>query len=162
MFMPFRSHLARSFDSGLRSNQAIAAIVALAAVAGAVVWLGGKPADVLLAPVHAFALWALVREIDPDHQWSALLAAIAVAVWALLGGPIGSPLPAGGLAVAGRLITATTGSISRPTESSGYPSSAAVILRSAGLSPARARVATLAGTSPMSRARSSGSIFSRI
>ncbi|HWB89867.1 MAG TPA: hypothetical protein VG872_11770 [Acidimicrobiia bacterium] len=109
MFMPFRSHLARSFDFALRSNQAIAAIVALAAVAGVVVWVGGEPAEVLLAPVHAFTLWALVREIDPDHQWSALLAAVSVAVWALVGGPVGSPLPAGGLAVAGRLMTATTG-----------------------------------------------------
>lgn len=55
-----------------------------------------------------------------------------------------------------------SGVMYRPTESSGYPRSAAVILRSAGLSPARARVAILAGASPMRRARSSGSISSRM
>lgn len=109
MSMPFRSHLARSFDFRLRSNQAIAAIVLLAAGFAFVLWLGGEPVGILLAPVLAFGVWAIVREIDPDHQWTALVAAAAAAAWTLLGRPVGSVLPLAGLVVAARVITATTG-----------------------------------------------------
>ena len=109
MSMPFRSHLARSLDFASRSNQAIAAIAVLTAGIAVVMWLGGESADLLLAPVHTFILWAIVREIDPDHQWTALLAALVTAAWILLGGPVASALPLVGLLVAGRIITATTG-----------------------------------------------------
>lgn len=109
MAMSFRSHLTRSLDFGRRSNQAITAIVVIAAGIAAVLWLDGEPAQILLAPVHTFVAWAIVREIDPDHQWSALLAAVAAAGWIVLGFPVASALPAAGLLVAGRLITATTG-----------------------------------------------------
>ena len=50
--------------------------------------------------------------------------------------------------------------MSRPADSSGYPRSAAVISRSWRLSPASTRRATLAGSSPRRRARSSGSMSS--
>lgn len=109
MWMPFRSHLARSLDLRLRSNQALILIVVISAGTAVVLWLGGEPAAIFMAPVQAFLVWGIVREIDPDHQWSALVAAIATAGWALLGEPVLSALPALGLLVAARLITATTG-----------------------------------------------------
>lgn len=107
--MAFRTHLGRPLDLRLRSNQAVVALVALSALAALVWWLRGEPAPVFLAPAHAFVLWALVREIDPDHQWSALTAGLLGAVWVLAGNEMVSILAVGGLLVAARLVSATTG-----------------------------------------------------
>lgn len=107
--MAFRSHLGRSLDLRLRSNQAMVGLVAIASLVALVLWLGGESATLFLAPAHVFATWALVREIDPDHQWTALVAAASAGAWVLAGLPVLSILPLGGLVGASRLISATTG-----------------------------------------------------
>lgn len=100
----FRSHIGRPIDLSLRSNQLIAALTLLVAVAGAALWWGGESPDAWLAPIHTFIFWALVRELDPDRHWTALLAAVAAGAWVLLGYDIVSAFALGGLLMAGRLV----------------------------------------------------------
>jgi hypothetical protein len=107
--MDFRSHLGRRIDLRHRSNLVLAVIVALAGVAAAVLWISGEPGTVLWAPVHAFLIWALLREIDPDHQWSAIVGAVVAGVWVLNGLAITSVWAPGGLILAARIATSTTG-----------------------------------------------------
>jgi hypothetical protein len=107
--MDFRSHLARPFDSRLRSNQALIALLVATGGAGLVLWLSGRPGTLLLAPIHVFLIWALLREIDPDHQWTAILGGVLTGVWVLTGGPIAPAWATAGLMLAGRITTSTTG-----------------------------------------------------
>ncbi|HET8739091.1 MAG TPA: hypothetical protein VFO17_05095 [Acidimicrobiia bacterium] len=107
--MDFRSHLARSFDFRSATNLTLAGLV-LAALGVAVVrWLNGAAGEVFLAPVFVFVIWALLREIDPDHPWVALATGAVAGVWVLADRPVLSALAAGGLVVAARIITSTTG-----------------------------------------------------
>lgn len=78
-------------------------------MAAVVFWLSGTAVTVLLAPVLAFLLWALLREIDPDHQWTAIVGAVVAGVWVLRGLPVSSVWATGGLIVATRITTSTTG-----------------------------------------------------
>ena len=80
-----------------------------AAGVAAVLWWRGEPVEILLSPVHAFVMWGLVREIDPDHNWTALAAATLTAVWVLTGGAAVSALAMAGLMLAARIVTSTTG-----------------------------------------------------
>lgn len=107
--MDFRSHLSRPMDFKSMSNLALAAVCLVTAAIAALLWLGGESGTVMLSPVYAFLVWALVREIDPDHNWTALAAAAFTAAWALLGEPILSGFAIGGLMVAARIVTSTTG-----------------------------------------------------
>ena len=91
-------------DLSLRSNQLIAALTVLAAVAGGVLWWSGESPAAWLAPVHTFIFWALVRELDPDRHWTALLAAAAAGTWVLLGNDTIGAFAMGGLLLAGRLV----------------------------------------------------------
>ncbi|MEA1902092.1 MAG: hypothetical protein U9N56_01040, partial [Actinomycetota bacterium] len=63
----------------------------------------------LWAPVHTFLAWALVREIDPDHQSAAIAAGIASGLWILAGLDAVGVLMVGALMVAARLVTNSTG-----------------------------------------------------
>ena len=107
--MDFRSHLARPMDFRRRSNLMLAVIVVISAGVAGFLWLNGEPGEIWISPVYVFLIWALLREIDPDHNWTALLAAAATAVWSLAGGPVASGLAIAGLMVAARIITSTTG-----------------------------------------------------
>jgi hypothetical protein len=92
-----------------RSNVLLAIIVVLSGGAALVLWLTGSPGSVGLAPVFAFLLWALLREIDPDHQWPAIGGAVMGSIWVLSGLPVPSVLATGGLVVMARITTSTTG-----------------------------------------------------
>lgn len=107
--MAFRSHVGRPFDLGLWSNRLLLLSVAGFGVTAGAFWAYGSPIDVLWAPAHFFVTWALVRELDPDHHWSALLAGAGAGVWALAGLPVTSALAVGGLMLAARLVLNSTG-----------------------------------------------------
>lgn len=74
-----------------------------------VLWLGGSPGSILLAPVFVFLIWGLLREIDPDHEWSALIGAVVTGAWQLTGKPSVSAFAVAGLMLAARILTHTTG-----------------------------------------------------
>lgn len=99
-----RSHIGRPVDLSLRSNQLIAGLTLLMAVAGVALWWSGESPDAWLAPIHTFIFWALVRELDPDRHWTALLAAALAGLWVLLGYDVVSAFAMGGLLMAGRLV----------------------------------------------------------
>lgn len=107
--MPIKSHLLRSLDPRLPSNLALIALVVVAAGVAMLLWLNGAPAAVLLAPVHVFLSWALLREIDPDHPYTAQVGGAIAGTWVLTGGETVSAFAVVGLMTGARLITASTG-----------------------------------------------------
>lgn len=106
--MAFRSHVGRRLDLRLVSNRLAVALTLAAGLAAVVFWFLEDRSEVLWAPVHAFAVWSLVREIDPDHDWTALAAAVLAAVWALAATPM-STLALVGLALSARLVLNSIG-----------------------------------------------------
>lgn len=107
--MAFKSHLFRSLDLRRPSNVSMVAIVVTSGVVALVLWLGDGSGQVFLAPVFAFLVWALTREVDPDHDWTALVGALLASVWVLSGGSVVSGLAVAGLLTAARIMTSTTG-----------------------------------------------------
>ncbi|MGB7861372.1 MAG: hypothetical protein WBM90_12815 [Acidimicrobiia bacterium] len=107
--MKIRSRLLRSFDPSLRANQILFALLLVAAVAGAVQALQEDSIAPLLAPIYLFGLWTLVREIDPDHNWTALVAGTGAAMWVLLGFDATAWAAAFGMMLAARLVVNSTG-----------------------------------------------------
>lgn len=107
--MDFRSHLVRRIDIRSPSNVAIAILTVITGGIAVVRWLGAEPGEIVLAPVYVFLIWALIREIDPDHHWAALVGATLTAGWALSGANVTSALAIAGLMVAARIVTSTTG-----------------------------------------------------
>ncbi len=107
--MAFRSHLGRSLDFSLAANRLIVGLTLVATVAaGVVVWTGGE-AKVWLAPVYTFALWAFIRELDPDHHSTAIAGAFAAGTWVLAGLDPAGMVTVVGLALAARLVSNSTG-----------------------------------------------------
>lgn len=102
--MELRSHLARPLDFSHMSNRAIVVLAGLAGVAAGVLWLTGADIELLWAPVHVFLVWALVRELDPDRQATALLAGAVAGVWILLGVDTIGALAVAGFLMAARLV----------------------------------------------------------
>lgn len=108
--MRFRSHLGRGVDLGLWSNRTIAALTVLALIAGLVVafvsdvsiWLPAAAATV------TFLAWALTRELDPDQDITALMAAVLAGAWVLAGFEV-ALLALGGMILVGRLLLESTG-----------------------------------------------------
>lgn len=96
-------------DMSLPSNRAIAGLCGVALIAAVAVWLTGGPIDVLWAPVHTFLAWSVMREIDPDHQVTALLSALVAGLWVIAGLEIVGALAVGALMLASRLVSNTTG-----------------------------------------------------
>lgn len=114
--MAFRSHLGRGLDMSLPSNRAIVALTLLTgAAATAVVWSGGA-STVLLAPLHTFALWALLREIDPDHDTAALVAGALGGLWVVAGLDASGLAVTAGVAVAARVALSSTGRRPLPSD----------------------------------------------
>jgi hypothetical protein len=107
--MDFKSHLGRPPDFRSPAFLIMVAAVALAAGLALLRWLGGEPATVFLAPVFTFLIWALMREIDPDHPWAAILAGTLSAGWVLVGGEVLSGWAVAGLMMSTRIVTSTTG-----------------------------------------------------
>lgn len=108
--MPIRSHLGRPLDIRLRSNLILIAIVLLTGAVAVALWLAGNPAEpIFFAPANGFVVWALMREIDPDHDWTALVAAILAGGWVLTTGEYVSILAVAALMLGARLVTESTG-----------------------------------------------------
>lgn len=91
------------------SNVVFMLLFLVAAGTAVVMWMNGEPGGVILAPIYTFLIWVLIREIDPDHNWTALVGAGLTAVWALTGGTVLSGFALAGLAFAARIVTSTTG-----------------------------------------------------
>jgi hypothetical protein len=107
--MAFRTHVGRSLDLMLWSNRLIVGLTLVAAVAAAAIMLSGGPQEVWVAPVKVFLTWALVREVDPDHEWTALAAAFLAGLWVILGGEVMSVMAMLGLLAAARVVLNSTG-----------------------------------------------------
>jgi hypothetical protein len=105
----FRSRVFRPLDLRRPANLAILGLAAAAGVTSGVLWLGGADGAVLLAPGHVFVVWALLREIDPDHELPALAAGAVAGTWVLLGRPGVPVLALVGLLMAARLVVGTVG-----------------------------------------------------
>ncbi len=106
--------LARPPDPRYATNLAIIVIAAVVgAAAGGLALLGGaglvsSAGDGIVAGASVFFAWALAREIDPDHEWSAFAAA-GLAIGGLLAFDQPAFLPLLFLLIALRLISRTTG-----------------------------------------------------
>lgn len=107
--MEIRTHVGRHMDLSRPSNRAIVGLSGMALIAAVILWLNDDSYAVLWAPVHTFLAWAVVREIDPDHEIPALIAAVVAGVWVLTGLEVVGALAVGALLVAARLVTNTTG-----------------------------------------------------
>ncbi len=106
----FRSHIMRALDPANPWNRAILILSVVAGAMGALLTLVFDR-DLILA-IQAggatFLSWALVRELDPDRQVSAIAAAVCGGAWALVGMPT-ALLPFAGLLMISRLLVETTG-----------------------------------------------------
>lgn len=106
----FRSHITRALDPANSWNRAILILSVVAGAIGALLTVV-IDRDLILA-IQAggatFLSWALVRELDPDRQVSAITAAVFGGVWALVGMPT-ALLPFAGLLMVSRLLVETTG-----------------------------------------------------
>lgn len=107
--MAFRTHVGRSLNLTMGSNRLIIGLTAVTAVAALAVMITGGIAEVWVAPFHVFLTWALVREIDPDHDWTALAAAFLAGLWVIVGEETVSVMALLGLMMAARLVLNSTG-----------------------------------------------------
>ena len=107
--MAFRSHVMRSLDLSVVSNRLVIGLVGVAAIGSLAMILTGGSTDLWLAPIYLFISWALVRELDPDHQSTALISGIASALWVFAGYDSSAWFAGIGLLLAARLISNSTG-----------------------------------------------------
>ena len=87
----------------------IIGLTAVAAIAAFSITITSGTIDVWWAPVHVFLTWAFVREVDPDHDWAALIAAFIAGLWVIVGLEPMSALALLGLMIAARLVLNSTG-----------------------------------------------------
>ncbi len=118
--MALRTHLGRGFSLRHPTHRYLAAICGVVLIAAVYQWATAvEPqgpitfisdrSSPLLAPVVAFLVWALLREIDPDHDWTALTGAAFAGTWILVEGTTVGGLAIAGLMVSGRIVSGTTG-----------------------------------------------------
>jgi hypothetical protein len=113
----FRSHIVRPLDTGNPWNRAILVTTAVAGASGAVLTLLADR-DLFLAVEaggQTFLAWALVRELDPDRQTSAIVAALVGGALALIGVPT-ALFAFLGLLMAARFLVETTGRRPLPSD----------------------------------------------
>jgi hypothetical protein len=124
----FRSHITRPLDPTSPWNRAAVLLAVVAGIVGAILTLVSDR-DLMLA-IQAggttFLSWAVVRELDPDRQESAIVAAVGGGAWALIGEPT-ALLPFVGLLMISRLLVGTTGRRPLPTDLAGMAVLATVI-----------------------------------
>ena len=115
--MAFRSHVTRPLDPRSPSNIAITGLTLIVTAAAGVIALTADQSLWLpiLAGGATFLTWALGRELDPDHQTTALLAAIPAAVLVLLGFEV-SILVTAAVLMSARLLVESTGRRPLPTD----------------------------------------------
>ena len=112
-----RTHIGRDIDLRHRPNLVIALLTAASAVAGLVVGLGTSEISLTWqTPAHVFLIWALLREIDPDHEWLAIFGGASAGTWILAGGEVTTALATAGFMVAARLVVFSTGRRPLPTD----------------------------------------------
>jgi len=107
--MAFRSHVVRPMNLSLPSNRLVIGLGLVGLVAAAVIALTGGPMSVWWTPVYIGLVWALGRELDPDHEITALIAATGGGLWVLAGFDTSAMPALLGLMVAGRLVLNSTG-----------------------------------------------------
>lgn len=107
--MRFRTHVGRALDPRLSSNRLIIGLTVVATFAALSIIVTSGTTEVWVAPVHAFLTWAFVREVDPDHDWTALTAAFVAGIWVIMGLEVMSALALLGVMVAARLVLNSTG-----------------------------------------------------
>lgn len=107
--MDLKSHLGRPLDFSHTSNRLIAVAAALTGLAALALWLIGGDPGLLWAPVHAFLMWALVRELDPDRHVTALVAGVVAGAWVLLGVEVVGALAVAGFLMAARIVLSPVG-----------------------------------------------------
>jgi len=107
--MAFRTHVGRSLNLTMGPNRLIIGLTAVTAIAALAVMITGGIAEVWVAPFLVFLTWALVREIDPDHDWTALAAAFFAGLWVMVGQETLSVMALLGLMMAARLVLNSTG-----------------------------------------------------
>jgi hypothetical protein len=108
--MAFRSHVTRPLNPRSPSNIAITGLTLLVTAAAGVIALTADRSLWLpiLAAGATFLTWALGRELDPDHEATALLAAIPAAALVLLGFEV-SILVTAAVLMSARLVVESTG-----------------------------------------------------
>jgi hypothetical protein len=97
-------------DFSLRSNQIAVLITAVAGVSGLLLTIVGDGPDWLAVSAGGvvFLTWALTRELDPDRDSTALIAAVLAGAWTLSGFLTALVPILGALSVA-RVLVETTG-----------------------------------------------------
>ena len=115
--MAFRSHLTRPLDPRSPANVAISGLtLVVAAIAGVLALTGDRTLWLpLLAAGATFVTWALGRELDPDHQLTALIAALPAGAVVLLGDEV-SIVVTLTVVMTARLVVATTGRTALPVD----------------------------------------------
>ncbi len=93
----------------LRSNRLVVGLGGVGLIAATVVVLTGGPASAFWTPVYIALIWALGRELDPDHGVTALIAAVGGGLWVLAGLDASAMTVLLGLMFAARLVLNSTG-----------------------------------------------------
>lgn len=110
MTMAFRSHLARHFGFRHLTHRLILAIGVVIGILALIGWLDeSKSSTALLAPVFVGVMWALMREIDPDNEWTAIAGGAFAGWWVLEQHVVVSVLAVVAMMVAARMMSETTG-----------------------------------------------------
>ena len=106
----FRSHIVRPLDAGNPWNRVILVLTAVAGAVGALLTLTLDRNLFLAVDAggQTFISWAVVRELDPDRQVSAIFAAVVGGALALVGVPT-AILAFVGLLMTARILVETTG-----------------------------------------------------
>lgn len=110
------THLGRSFSLAYVPHQILLALVVLAAVAAWVEPGGRRPAVAMLTAAATVALtWMLIREMEPDRAWMALLGATAAGGVSILSG-VTDVAAFLSLLLAARILVRSTGLVPRLTD----------------------------------------------